>query len=219
MLTLYGVYRSRASRPLWLLAEIGQDFRHEPIIQAYRLADPTASDAPTNTSSPAFLALNPMGQIPVLDDSGLVLTESLAITLHIARKYGGLLGPQTDNEAALMEQWALFVATSVETPALEMMMVQADGGDKTTEGQASIALNAQRLRRPLGHLQAHLAAHEWMVGGRFTVADINTAEVTRYAQLHPTLLSEFPAVKAWIERCQLRDAFKAMWAGRMAEPA
>jgi glutathione S-transferase len=160
-----------------------------------------------------------MGQIPVLDDSGLVLTESLAITLHIARKYGGPLGPQTDNEAALMEQWALFVATSVETPALEMMMVQADGGDKTTEGQASIALNAQRLRRPLGHLQAHLAAHEWMVGDRFTVADINTAEVTRYAQLHPTLLSEFPAVKAWIERCQLRDAFKAMWAGRMAEPA
>ncbi len=219
MLTLYGVYRSRASRPLWLLAEIGQDFRHEPIIQAYRLADPAAADAPTNTSSPAFLALNPMGQIPVLDDSGLVLTESLAITLHIARKYGGLLGPQTDNEAALMEQWALFVATSVETPALEMMMVQADGGDKTTEGQASIALNAQRLRRPLGHLQAHLAAHEWMVGGRFTVADINSAEVTRYAQLHPTLLSEFPAVKAWIERCQLRDAFKAMWAGRMAEPA
>ncbi len=218
MLTLYGVYRSRASRPLWLLGEIGQDFRHEPIIQAYRLADPAASDAPTNTSSPTFLALNPMGQIPVLDDSGLVLTESLAITLHIARKYGGLLGPQSDDEAALMEQWALFVASAVETPALEMMMVQADGGDKTADGQASIALNAQRLRRPLGHLQAHLATHSWMVADRFTVADINTAEVTRYAQLHPTLLAEFPAVKAWLERCQSRDAFKLMWAGRLAEP-
>ncbi len=219
MFTLHGVYRSRASRPLWLLAEIGQDFRHEKVIQAYRLADPSAMDAPINTASPAFLALAPMGQIPVLQDGDLVLTESLAITLYIARKFGGALGPQSDSESALMEQWALFAASSIETPALEMMMVQADGGDKTPEGQASIALNAQRLRRPLGHLQAHLAAHDWMVGGRFSVADINTAEVVRYAQLHPTLLAEFPAVKAWIEKCQSRDAFKVMWAGRLAEPA
>jgi glutathione S-transferase len=58
-----------------------------------------------------------------------------------------------------------------------------------------------------------------MVGGRFTVADINTAECLRYAQGHPTLLAEFPAVKAWLERCQARPAFQTMWAARMAEPA
>lgn len=45
MITVYGCYRSRASRPLWLLDEIGMDFAHVPVVQAYRLADPAAADA------------------------------------------------------------------------------------------------------------------------------------------------------------------------------
>jgi glutathione S-transferase len=219
MITLYGVYRSRATRPIWILTELNLAFTHIPVIQSYRLAEPKADGAALNTATPAFLAINPSGQIPVYEEDGLILTESLAITLHIARAYGGLLGPQSLAEAAQMEQWSLFAATSVETPALEMMYVQADGGDKTPEGQASIAVNAEKLRRPLTRLEAHLSAHEWLVGARFTAADINTAEVLRYAQGHPTLLAEFPATKTWLERCQARPAFQAMWAARLAEPA
>ena len=219
MITLYGVYRSRASRPLWLLAETGTPFTHVPVIQSYRLADPNAADAPLHTASPGFLAVNPQGQIPALEEDGLVLTESLAITLHLARCHGGSIGPASDAETALMEQWALFAATGIETPALEILYLQADGGDKTPEGQAQIAVNAEKLRRPLRRLQGHLAAQDWLVGGRFTVADINTAECLRYAQGHPSLLAEFPAVKAWLERCQARPAFQAMWAARQAEPA
>lgn len=219
MITLYGVYRSRASRPLWLLAELDLPFTHVPVIQAYRLPDAKAADAPLNTASAAFLALNPQGQIPVYQEGDLVLTESLAITLHIARKHGGTLGPQSDAESALMEQWSLFAATAVEAPALEMLYIQGDGGDKTVEGQAAIAVNAEKLRRPLARLQTHLAGQDWLVAGRFTVADINVAECTRYAQGHPSLLGEFPAVKTWLERCQSRPAFQSMWAGRIAEPA
>ena len=220
MITLYGVYRSRASRPLWLLAELGLPFSHIPVIQAYRLkTDPTAADAPLNTATPSYLTVNPQGQIPAYIEDGLVLTESLAITLHIARCHGGALGPQSNAETALMEQWSLFAATSVEAPALEILYIIGDGGDKTPEGQASIAVNAEKLRRPLARLQAHLAAHDWLVGDRFTAADINVAEVVRYAQSHPSLLGEFPAVKAWLERCQARPGFKTMWEARSAEPA
>ena len=220
MITLYGVYRSRASRPLWLLAELGLPFSHIPVIQAYRLkTDPTAADAPLNTATPSYLTVNPQGQIPAYIEDGLVLTESLAITLHIARCHGGALGPQSNAETALMEQWSLFAATSVEAPALEILYIIGDGGDKTPEGQASIAVNAEKLRRPLARLQAHLAAHDWLVGDRFTAADINVAEVVRYAQSHPSLLGEFPAVKAWLERCQARPSFKTMWEARSAEPA
>lgn len=220
MITLYGVYRSRASRPLWLLAELNLPFTHVPVIQSYRLkSDPTADDAPLNTTTPSFLAVNPQGQIPAYAEDGLVLTESLAITLHIARCHGGALGPQSNAESALMEQWSLFAATSIETPALEILYIQGDGGDKTPEGQASIAINVEKLRRPLARLQAHLAAHDWLVSDRFTAADINVAEVVRYGQGHPTLLAEFPAVKAWLERCQSRPAFQAMWQARSAEPA
>ena len=86
-------------------------------------------------------------------------------------------------------------------------------------GQGAIAINAEKLRRPLKRLQAHLAAHPYLIGDRFTVADLNLAECLRYAQGHPTLLGEFPAVKAWLETCQSRPAFQRMWAERMAEPA
>ena len=218
MITLYGVYRSRTSRPLWLLAECGVTFTHVPVIQSYRLDQPKAADAPLNTASPAFLAINPLGQVPALVEDGLVLSESLAITLYIARRHGGALGPQSDAETALMEQWALFAATAVEGPALEILNTAATAGD-TAEGQAHIAINAEKLRRPLARLQKALDGADWLVGGRFTVADINTAECLRYAQSHATLIGEFPAVKAWLDRCQARPAFKAMWEKRLGEPA
>ena len=53
-----------------------------------------------------------------------------------------------------MEQWSLFAISSIETPALEILYIQGDGGDKTPEGQANIALNAEKLRRPLSRLEA-----------------------------------------------------------------
>ena len=219
MITLYGVYRSRASRPLWLMAEIGAPHAHVPVIQAYRLPDAKAKDAPLNTASPEFLKVTPMGQIPAMQDGDLLLTESFAITLHLARTLGADLGPKTHAETALMEQWALFGASAIEVPALEITYAVGDGGLDTAEGQSIIALAAEKLRRPLARLEVHLSATGFMVGDRFTVADINLAECIRYAQSHPTLLAEFPAVKAWLEACQSRPAFKTMWEARLKEPA
>jgi glutathione S-transferase len=219
MITLYGVFRSRASRPIWLLYEIGLPFTQVPVIQAYRLAHASAPDAPLNTASPAFLAINPQGQVPAYVEDGLVLTESLAITSHIARRHGGALGPQGWAEAALADQWTLWAATAVEGPALEIMTIVNAGGLDTAEGQAAIAIAAERLRRPLRRLEAHLQTSPQVLGGRFTVVDINLAECLRYAQAHPTLLGEFPAVQDWLTRCQARPAFQRMWAARMAEPA
>lgn len=219
MATLYGVFRSRASRPIWLLYELGEEFTHIPVIQSYRLPQASAPDAPFNTTSAEFLQFNPQGQIPAYVEGDLVLTESLSITNHIARTRGGMLGSQTPAEAALIDQWTLLAVTAVETPALEILNVVGAGGDKTPEGQGAIAINAEKLRRPLKRLEAHLSAHPYLVGDRFTVADLNLAECLRYAQGHPTLLGEFPAVKAWLETCQSRAAFKKMWAARLAEPA
>lgn len=219
MATLYGVFRSRASRPIWLLYELDEEFAHIPVIQAYRLPQASAPDAPFNTTSAEFLKVNPIGQIPAWVEGDLILTESLAITNHIARTRGGALAAQTPAEQALIDQWTLLAVTAVETPALEILNVQGAGGDKTPEGQGAIAINAEKLRRPLKRLEAHLAGHSHLVGDRFTVADLNLAECLRYAQGHATLLAEFPAVKAWLEACQSRAAFQRMWAARMAEPA
>jgi glutathione S-transferase len=219
MPTLYGVFRSRASRPIWLLYELGEAFDHVPVIQAYRLPQASAPDAPLNTASPAYLQVNPQGQIPAWVEGDLTLTESLSITNHIARTRGGPLGPQNPAEQALIDQWTLLAVTAVEGPALMILDVQGAGGDKTPEGQGAIAIAAEKLRRPLKRLEAHLASHPHLVADRFTVADLNLAECLRYAQSHPTLLTEFPAVKAWLEACQSRPAFRRMWTARIAEPA
>lgn len=214
MPTLYGVYRSRASRPLWLLLEAGADFDHVPVIQAYRLPGAAMPGVTLATNSPEYTAINPQAQIPALVDGDLVLTESLGITLYLARRYGGSLGPASDAETALMEQWALFAATAIETPALEIML--APQGEM---GEATLAVSAEKLRRPLRRLEAHLSDKDHMIPRGFTAADIVVAECLRYAQGHPTLLAEFPTVKSWLERCQSRTAFQTMWQRRMAEPA
>lgn len=219
MLTLYGVARSRATRPLWLLHEIGAEFRHVPVIQSYRLPDPAAPDAPLNTASPDFLKVNPQGQVPALDDDGLVLTESLAICLHIARRHGGELGPRDWREDGEMVNWALFAATAVEAVAVDILYTFMDGEQDTDAGKARIAAAVEGLQRPLHRIEAHLAGREWLTGGRFTVADLMLAECLRYGAVHPPLLMPFPAVAAWLARCQARPGYKAMWAMRLAEPA
>lgn len=215
MLKIYGVYRSRATRPLWLLEEMNKEFELVPVIQAYRLPEPMAPDAATNTLSPEFLAVNPMGSIPSMEDDGFVLHESLAITLYLARKYGGNLGPRDIAEEGLMVQWSLFAATSIETAALKLQSTK----DDTDEGKAEISVVARTLKRPFDVLEKHLSANSHMAGGRFTVADVNVAEVVRYAQGHAPLFDKRPALKNWLEACQARPGFKAMWDKRMAEPA
>ena len=208
MLTLYGCYRSRASRPLWLLGEIGMGFTHVPLIQAYRLPDHKAPDAPLNSQSAEFLAVNPIGQIPAMVEGDLVLTESLAICLHIARAHGGALGPQSLAEAALMENWALFAATAIEPHSLPILMSQ-----DAAEREAA----AKVLARGLARLEAHLLGRDWLLD-RFTVADLMVAECVRYGQAHPVMQS-YPLVSAWLSRAQARPAFQSMWAARLAEPA
>ncbi|MDZ7906953.1 MAG: glutathione S-transferase family protein [Gemmobacter sp.] len=209
MITVYGCYRSRASRPLWLLGEIGMDFAHVPVVQAYRLADPAAADAPVNTASAEFLAVNPMGQIPAMTDGDLLLTESLAICQHIARSHGGALAPQTAAEQALCDNWMLFAATAVESPALAIL--QATGPEQ-------IAAAAEKLARPFTRLDSYLQGRDWLLD-RFTVADIMAAECARYAQGHAPLMAAYPALAGWLTRCQARPAFQAMWVARLAEPA
>ena len=219
MLTLYGVYRSRATRNVWLMNELGLPFTHVPVIQGYRLADPAAPDAPLNTTSTAFLAINPAGQVPFIVDDGLVLSESLAINLYLAKKHGGPLAARDPGEEAQMMQWALFGATQIEQTALDIYYPYADGTVHTPDGAARIAAAAEKLARPVATLNAHLAATGHVVGGRFTVADINMAEIIRYASAHQPLMQANPLVTGWLAACQTRPAFQQMWAARTAEPA
>ena len=218
MLTIYGVYRSRASRNLWLAGELGLPFRHVPVIQSYRLADPGAVDAPLHTRSPAFLAVNPNGHIPVADDDGLVLHESLAINLHLARHHGGPLGPADAAEDGLMGMWSLWAATEVEPHSIQVLYHLA-AKPVADRDPVLAAASVEALRAPFAVLDRALAATGFAVGGRFTVADINLSEVVRYAMPAPELFAPNPALSAWLQACHARPAFRAMMAARELEPA
>lgn len=218
MLTIHGVTRSRASRIVWLCHEIGLPFQQVPVIQAYRLPDPAAEDAPLNTQSPQFRALSPAGAIPVIEDGDLILSESMACTLYLAQKYGDALAARDAAEQALMLQWSFYATSSIEADALTILYLHRKGREQPAEDQAAVAHAAERLVRPLAVLEQHFSQNRFMIADRFTVADINMAEVLRYAQGFHPLFEQFPSVRGWLSACQSRPAFEKMWQERLAEP-
>ncbi len=216
MLTIYGVYRSRASRNIWLADELGIAFKHVPVIQAYRQS---AGPGLLHTRSPEFLAVNPNGHIPSIDDDGLVLHESLAINLYLAKKHGGPLAPKNVREDGLMSMWTLWAATEVEPHSLQVLYHMAAKPEAERDAGLAAA-SVEALRQPFAVLDQHLASGGGhVVGRRFTVADINVAEVVRYALPAKALFDSAPHVTAWMAACHARPAFKAMMAKREAEPA
>jgi glutathione S-transferase len=218
MLTIYGVYRSRASRNIWLAEELGLQYKLVPVIQANRLKDPYAKDAPLNTRSPEFLKVNSNGKIPAIDDDGFRMCESLAINHYLAKKHGGPLAPKDAAEDGLMTMWSLWAATEVEPHSIEIVYNRVSkpvGERDPKKADAAVA----SLRAPFAILDKALASSGFLVGGRFTVADINVAEIVRYALAAPELFEAAPRVKTWLSACHSRPKFKAMMAEREKEPA
>jgi glutathione S-transferase len=218
MLKIYGVLNSRASRNVWLAQELQLDFEHIPVVQASRLEDPYAGDAPLNTASETFRRISQLRQIPVVDDGGLILHESLAINLHLAQKSPGHpLAPQDATEEALVTMWTLWAATECEAHGVGIIVNRAvrhpEDRDEHAVRRAVAALDA-----PLRLLAAAIVAGDGHpVGGRFTTADLNIAEVLRYAQPAGELFNRHPVVADWLARCQSRPAYCEVAARRAAE--
>jgi glutathione S-transferase len=217
MLKIYGVYRSRAARAIWLANELGIPFELVPVMQLYRLT-PAEAGGVLNTKSPEYLKINPNGHVPAIDDDGLVLNESLAINLYLAKKHGGPLAPADLAEDAQMTMWAMWATNELEPNAMTVLVNRVSRPPaERDEKLAQTAIEA--LRAPFAVLDKALAATGHLVGGRFTVADINTAEVVRYCLGAPELFEAAPNAKAWLAACHARPAFKAMMAEREKEPA
>jgi glutathione S-transferase len=205
-ITIYGIARTRTSRALWMLEELGVPYQHEKVAPA---------DGGTRTA--VFLALNPMGQVPVLDDGGVIVCESLAITLHLARAHGGKgMGPGNAAEDAAMLQWTLFAGASLE-PTAHDVVVQSINLPEPQRDAGKLAAALASLKRPLeGINEALQRGGGHLVGGRFTVADLNVACVVWYLRAIPTALDATPAVKAWYFAATARPAFQRMLALRDA---
>jgi glutathione S-transferase len=194
MITLYGAMASRAHRVVWMLKELGLPFEHVP-----------TNFMNGSTHKPEFLAINPNGRVPVLKDKDFVLYESMAINLYLAKKYGDVIAPSGIREDALCTQWSFWVVSEVEKP---LLFASANrklfSEDQRDEQQASMAI--ARLDRPFKVLDAHLANDEFLLGDRFSVADLNVATVMDLAPQCGISLEPWPRLKTWHEACLSRPA-------------
>ena len=188
-LTIYGSPRSRTMRVLWTAAELGLAYQHVPL----------AFDDPALKSS-WFLKLNPAGAIPTIDDDGYALSESLAINLYLAKRYGlGVLYPVSPEDEALVWRWSLWAQGHLEPWVQQdalLAQMRAAMGD---HAKAAIA-------KALAQLDDALAEGDWLVAGAFSVADLNVAAVLSPSRIRHLDLTTFAKVAAWLARCYGRPA-------------
>jgi glutathione S-transferase len=196
-LKIYGIAASRAARPLWVAHELGLAYEH--------ISTHYAEGA---TRTPEFLRINPNGHIPVVDDSGVIVWESMACALYLAQRYssaeGLSLAGQTPAEQADVLRWTFWAVTECEKDALSVLMhTLAMPADQRKPELAQEA--ARRLQVPLRVLEQHLQ-HPYLAGERFTVADVCVASVLAWIKPMPELLQDKPRVAAWLQRCLERPA-------------
>jgi glutathione S-transferase len=195
MLKFYGTSKSRAARSLWAVEELGVKYEHvaTPVPQAKGAEN---------------LRLNPNGHIPVIDDDGTVVWESMAINLYLAEKYGkGSLWPASVEDHGHAYQWSFFGMTEVE-PHLMALLTQRIflPADQRDEKAAQRAIDA--LKAPLAVIDGALKGKEYLLGNSFSIADLNLAAVLSFAMLVKLDMSATPAAQAWLQKCLARDANK-----------
>lgn len=189
---IYGSMRSRATRCVWAAEETGVPY------ELVAVADTRAAD---------FLTINPNGRVPALVDGDVKLFESLALNLYLAKKSGGALAPASVAEDALMTMWSFWAATEVEADAIDVLMhtvgLAAEKRDPSVVAKAIASLG-----RPMKVLDDALAAGGGhLVGGRFTVADLNVCAIVMWLRPAPKEFhAKFPHVGAWIMKARARPA-------------
>lgn len=199
-LKIYGIPGSRALRTLWLTeelkAEVGLDYE---VVKTHFLEE---------SKTPEYLAINPNGRVPAMDDDGFILFESLAINLYLAKKHACSLSPKDAQEEGLATQWSMWALTELEDSIIALVVrhpnVAMYPPDEAVESQARTT-----LERPLKVLDAHLAGRDFIASERFMVADLNVAGVLSLSAMIEFDLSAYPNVVKWFGACMSRPAVAA----------
>ena len=193
MLTLYGVPPTRAIRPIWLLNELDLECRIENVFPF---------DA---ESTRAVKAVNPVGKIPYLVDGDLIVSECVAIMLHLAEAHGGgRFVPRDVAGRAAINQWNFFLVTEIEQPLWRAGLHQVIYPE-SERSPSEIALAYRDCRRFLEPLEAHLDGRDFLVGEEPTIADFNAAYTLDWAGSEDQLDAS-PACRTFVERMYARPA-------------
>jgi glutathione S-transferase len=156
--------------------------------------------------TPEFLARNPNGRTPVIDDDGFVLAESNAILVYLAR--GSRLLTDDRRLEALVFQWLFFGQYSHEpyiATSRFWLLHKPDGPER----QAALAARRDGGWAALGVMEQHLATRRFFVG-EYSIADIALFAYTHVAHEGGFALDDHPHVRAWLDRVRAQPDFLAM---------
>ena len=171
VIKIYGATLSRTARCLWMLEELGQPYQQIDVA-------PGGDDAGT----PEYLALNPNGRVPTMVDGETVLWESMAINLYLADKYDGGLWPARAEDRGRAYSWSFWVMMEAEAHLLSALLNSvARPEDKRDAAAGKLAV--ETLQKPLGVLNGALRGRPYLLGEKFSVADLNLAAIFSWAKV------------------------------------
>lgn len=155
---------------------------------------------------PDFLALNPFGQVPVLDDSGTVISDSNAILVYLAKKSANTSGksgwlPDDAKGSATVQRWLSVAAGQLAYGPAAARLITVFGASFNPEEVIS------RAHALLARVDAHLAERDWLVGDGPTIADVALYSYIASAPEGNVDLSGYPRVNAFLRRIEALQGF------------
>lgn len=189
---LYEFPPTRSIRARWTLQELGVDFQSI-----------TVNLLQGEHRSPQFLAINPAGKVPVLEDGGRVVTESVAIVLYLAEKYPDRkLIPSDPGEREELFRWLMFAVTELEGP-LWRITRNTRLYPEAERQPTDVAIASREFKEMAAVLERHMDGREFVAGQRVSVADFVVAYTLDWGTV-VELLGECPRLLAYVERMYAR---------------
>ncbi|HEY0705371.1 MAG TPA: glutathione S-transferase family protein [Polyangia bacterium] len=192
MLIFFGAPASSAGKTHWMLEEVGVPYEYRRV----ELRDPaTAAE---------YRKVNPGGKVPFIVDGDVRLFESMAINFYLAERYKPELMPRDPIERALCYQWSFWTISNLQPEALTVMIEHFKPESARNDTVLTKAMT--HVARLLAQLESSLVG-PYILGERFTVADVNAGSVINLA-LRAGAASHGPQVSAWMERLRARPAYQ-----------
>lgn len=198
MLKVYHAPNTRSLRVLWLLEELGTPY-DKALVEF----------TPAALQSPEYLAVNPLGKLPAIDDDGLILNESGAIVQYILAKHAGShlepkLGTPTYGKYL---QWLHFAEATVMPPISQI--IQHSIRKPEAERLPAVVADAKAtLTKLFTVLNKELAQKPYICGDNFTAADIMLGYDLNLCKLIRISTDDHPHLTAYFDRLTARPGFK-----------
>ncbi len=161
-------------------------------------------------NQPFYQALNPFGNVPVLDDNGEIVWDSTAILVYLAKKYGDATWlPEDAVGAAMVQRFLSLAAGEVFRGPCSARLVTVFGMNFDHEASKATAYQLFNM------LEAHLQGRDWLAAPQRTIADVACYSYIAHAPEGDVSLEPYPAIRAWLKRVESLPNFIAMPATKM----